>query len=324
MIVFKHIYSHTNENHQDEDTLSSNLKKKEKMILKYGSERTDRYTQGNMGADILADRAMFKPEIYSIPFNPYQNEFLLQSTRKKVSKKSSFKGIINTRVRKEIKKKIRVAYAEETLSKEKYDTLKKYEGKVSKLTSHIMKTKLHTVEAQKKMMIRMIHGSLPTCEKMDRLVKASRDFFTEKYARVANDGLCPCCGEAPETIRHLFVECQHQDIYELRECLSGEVRGAISAKLGPGLPPCPKFFYDNDNQGTEPNEEWDCILGNLGIIPTTVEKWLLSIMGEDQKHQLPYVVCDISQAIMKLNIDIWKERCKKLYGNINNNNNQPP
>jgi hypothetical protein len=321
-IIYKHIYSHTNENHQDADTLDSNLKKKEKMISIYGEERTDRYIQGNMGADKLADKAMLKPDIHTIPFNKYQNEFLIQSTRKKVSKKNSFKGVINTRVRKELKKIIRVDFAEDTLSKDKYDTLKQYEGKISKNTTHIMKTKLHTVEKEKKMMIRMIHGSLPTCEKINRLVQASPDFFSEKYAKVTNNGLCPCCGEAPETIRHLFMECQHPDISETREYLTGEIQQAIKNRLGPGIPLCPKFYYDNDNK-TEPNSEWDPSLGNLGLVPTTVEKWLLNHMDEEQRSQIKYLICEISQAIMKLNIDIWKTRCKKLYA-TQNNSSQPP
>ncbi len=107
-IKYVHVYSHTNENNQEGETLSSNLKKKEKMIEKYGEENTNRYVVGNMAADKLADKGILEPEIFTLPFNKFQNNFLLQDTRKKASKKNLVpKTVINTRIRLEIKKKLK-------------------------------------------------------------------------------------------------------------------------------------------------------------------------------------------------------------------------
>jgi hypothetical protein len=97
-------------------------------------ERTERYVEGNMAADDKLAEAMLKSNIYTPLFNKYQNEFLIQSTRKNATKKNSFKGVINTRVRKEIKKTIRVTYAADIHKKEKYDIIKKYESKTGKNT----------------------------------------------------------------------------------------------------------------------------------------------------------------------------------------------
>ena len=56
-IKFNHVYSHTNENNDQQEKLAINMKKKEKMIEKYGEKRTDRYVLGNSEADKLADKA---------------------------------------------------------------------------------------------------------------------------------------------------------------------------------------------------------------------------------------------------------------------------
>ena len=56
------------------------------------------------------------------------------------------------------------------MNKEKYDTIKKYKPKTSKHSTQIIRTKMYTYESERKMMIRMIHDSLPTCEKINRIV----------------------------------------------------------------------------------------------------------------------------------------------------------
>src|SRR5271155_3710931 len=114
---------------------------------------------------------MTNEDIPSSLFNKYQNKYLLQSTRKKASKKHPLKGAINTRIRKEIKKVIRVEYSDMVMKKDKYITFQKYKNKTSKYSDAIIKSKEPEYEPEKKMMIRMIHGSLSTCEKLNRLVE---------------------------------------------------------------------------------------------------------------------------------------------------------
>ena len=45
--------------------------------------------------------------------------------------------------------------------------------------------------------------------------------------------------------------------------------------------------------------------------------------NKDNQHRLKYIVSEISQAMMKVNNDIWKTRCKKLYGAYNNSQRPP-
>ena len=324
-VQFKHCYSHTNEKNHDEETLDSNLTKKTTMNATYGIDRTERYVEGNQAADKLADRSMEKETIHTPLFNRYQNRYLLQSTRKKTSKKNSFKGVINTRIRMEVKKTIRTEYQESVLKKDRYDMVKKYQTKISKYSDAIIRSKDPEHEAERKMMIRMIHGSLPTCNKINRLVESESNrpygnqFYTEKYSQHANNGLCPCCNTEQETIQHLFVDCQDEEIKEIRDTLHHNVHKAIKQRhpdaSGVPLP----FFYTNDNTNIPPSDNWNNSLGNMGLIPTEYEKYIKTLFDEEQIHNLKYTMIDISKAIMKTNIDMWKHRCKKLYTTNNNN-----
>ena len=69
-------------------------------------------------------------------------------------------------------------------------------------------------------MVRLLHGALPTCEKMDRLVKSEREnsvYYKEKYRYHANEGQCSYCGKKMEITRYLFVECNYEHIKNLRK-----------------------------------------------------------------------------------------------------------
>ena len=55
---------------------------------------------------------------------------------------------------------------------------------------------------------------------MDRLVKIESEnsvYYKEKYRFHANEGQCLCCGKETETTRHLFIECDHEQIKNLRK-----------------------------------------------------------------------------------------------------------
>ena len=55
--------------------------------------------------------------------------------------------IINTRVRKTIKKIVSKEYNNNLLKKEKYDKLKKYSEKTSKFLTQILRSKMYTYES---------------------------------------------------------------------------------------------------------------------------------------------------------------------------------
>ena len=254
---------------------------------------------------------------------------LYKTLKKKKTKKNMHKpDIINTRVRKTIKEIIREEYNNTIMKKEKYDTIKKYSSKTSKHSTQIIRTKMYTYENERKMMVRMIHDSLPICEKINRIVKKEKgsrynnDFYSNKYEKYTNNGICPCCNKEIETVEHLFAHCDNEEVKQMRHLIHANIYDVMKKKLGPGTPPPKTFFYDKNNQNNKPNDSRNLLLGNLGIIPTETEKYIEELLDEDNKGKLKYILCDISQAIMTQNIEIWKYRCKKLYGRINNQN--PP
>ena len=106
------------------------------------------------------------------------------------------------------------------------------------------------------------------------------------------------------------------EVKQMRHLIHANIYDVMKKKLGPGT------IYDKNNQNNKPNDNWNLLLGNLGIIPIETEKYIEELLDEDNKGKLKYILCDISQAIMTQNIEIWIYRCKKLNGRKNNQN--PP
>ena len=245
---------------------------------------------------------MEKQDIPKSRFNRYQNEYIIQSTRKKVTKKNLDKPeIINTRVRKTIKKIVREDYNNNLLKKEKYDKLKKYNEKTSKYSTQILRSKMYTYENARKMMVKMIHESLPTCEKINNIVKKENrygynnenGFYTKRYGKYTNDGLCPCCGQENETVEHLFAHCENEYIQQTRHLIHAGIMEIMKKCIGPGTPEPVTFFYDKNNQHEEATDEWDLSLVNLGIFPRKVEQYVADLLDEDNKGKLKYIMSDI-------------------------------
>ena len=91
----------------------------------------------------------------------------------------------------------------------------------------------------------------------------------------------------------------------------------MKKRIGSGTPEPDTFFYDKDNQHEEATDEWDLFLGNLGIFPQKVEKYITELLDEDNKGKLKYIMSDLTQVIIEQNIEIWEYRCKRLYANEN-------
>jgi hypothetical protein len=75
--------------------------------------------------------------------------------------------VINTRIRTIIKEQIRTQFSSNVYDKERYDIIKQYKEETSKLSDEIFRDKRSELENGRKMMSRMIHGLLPTCEKIN-------------------------------------------------------------------------------------------------------------------------------------------------------------
>ena len=88
------------------------------------------------------------------------------------------------------------------------------------MSTEILRNKQIDKENGRKMMVRMLHETLPTCKKMNRLIQTEKtnntkttkksDYYTLKYEKHTNDGICSCCGQKQETVRYLFYECKNQ------------------------------------------------------------------------------------------------------------------
>jgi hypothetical protein len=164
------------------------------------------------------------------------------------------------------------------------------------------------------MMSRMIHGLLPTCEKITRLIeveqrneKRYKDYFLDKYGKSANKGMCPCCEEEKETVKYLFVECNNENIIEIRTKLPKQINRAIAKHV--------EDVWVNTNfiKPTPQKIKWDSYLANLGLISTKTTKEISDQLEDGQKNLLKKIVADISNNIMEINLEIWKYRCKILF-----------
>lgn len=166
-------------------------------------------------------------------------------------------------------------------------------------------------------MVRMLHGALPTCEKMNRLVmdeidKGKSSYYTEKYGYYSNEGMCPCCGKEVETTDHLFLYCKNNKIVNLRNTIKHEIVSILSDYTEVVDPKVADFIYTKEETNTI-TKKWNKKLGNYGLVPHSLVAYVDSCLDEEQKNQLKYIIIDISAKIMEINLEIWKHRCKKLY-----------
>jgi hypothetical protein len=47
-----------------------------------------------------------------------------------------------------------------------------------------------------------------------------------------NNEICSCCNNKQETVKHLFIECNHTKIKEFRDSLSHKINKTVKARLG--------------------------------------------------------------------------------------------
>jgi len=297
------------------EKVNSKAKKLTKLIEMFGEESAYRYIEGNKQADKLADKIHDTPITKTPNITKYHNKYIIKSNRKKTTVKGDKDQIINTRVRKTLKDIVRKEYSEGVWQKEKYDNIKKYKDNISKMSTDILRDKDPARESGRKMMMRMLHGTLPTCEKIDRLVQIEKNsaynstFYTDKYDKHTNEGLCPCCFQEKETVRHLFFECESPKITEIRENLELQINKAINKHVE-DVSISTKFIGTH----TLNNKiNWDNYLASLGLIPTETINELKTILNEEQLPKLKWIIVDMINYIMDVNIEIWKFRCKCLY-----------
>src|SRR5271163_859911 len=180
------------------EKINYKAKRLEKVVNLYRKEDTYSYIDGNKQVDKLADKIYDTPITETPNITKYHNKYILKSNKKKTTMKGDKNLIINTRVRKTVKETIRNDFSEEVWKKDKYNNIKQYKESINKMSTEILRDKSLDRESGRKMMMRMLHGTLPTCEKIDRLVQIEKSnvrsstFYKDKYERHTNERLCPC------------------------------------------------------------------------------------------------------------------------------------
>ena len=106
----------------------------------------------------------------------------------------------------------------------------------------------------------------PPVKKMDRLVKTESEnsvYYKEKYRFHVNEGQCSCCGKETETTRHLFIECNHQQIKNLKKKIPKSIYEVVKNAAGQTAVNTLKidFVYTNVKKNKD-IKKWDRELGN--------------------------------------------------------------
>jgi hypothetical protein len=58
------------------------------------------------------------------------------------------------------------------------------------------------------------------------------DFFTSRYKLYKNNEIYSCCNNKQETVKHLFIECNHTKIKEFKDSLPHKINKIVKARLG--------------------------------------------------------------------------------------------
>jgi hypothetical protein len=110
--------------------------------------------------------------------------------------------------------------------------------------------------------------------------------------------MCLCCGKEKETVKHLFVECDNENIIEMRTKLPRQINRAIAKHVE-------DIWVNTNFIKLKPQKiKWDSYLANLGLISTKTTKEILNQLEDGQKYLVKRIVADISNNIMKINLEI--------------------
>lgn len=104
-----HVYSHTNDNpNMDPAITTKNIQKRQIIYGKYGEQRAEHFIEGNQIVDQLTANSTKLSDLQASLYNKYQNKYMIKSTRKRATNISDFKGVIDSKIRKTLKRKLEV------------------------------------------------------------------------------------------------------------------------------------------------------------------------------------------------------------------------
>ena len=245
------------------------------MVNMYGTERAARLRKRNEGADKLSDEGLKKDDLLAPELSMFHNLFVLKSTRKKASAKSSFKGFISERYRPTVKTLLRKELKEDICGKKDHYEQWVDSNKVSPHTWGILKSLDPEDEHLKKHFVRIMHNNLPTKAKIQAHKAKEKDgnkFWTNKYHYVTNS-LCSICGRASETIDHLH-SCNDGRVVNIRAKLAKKLAGCTSNKL--------VWFHCKETSNPLTLKHFNPLLGSRGVIPKILPMSLN--LGENEKE----------------------------------------
>ena len=194
--------------------------------------------------------------------------------------------------------------------------MKKYclHPEVSKYSWSFIKLLNHTHEKYKNHMIKLLHHTLPTKDKIFKHIKAEKDhnrlmhtnhtFWQNKYPHIT-DNLCVFCKKEPETTDHLIM-CKHHLVQNKQNKLYKKLNDYI--KNGFTWFKCAKTSSARRFKGFEP------LVGSKGVIPNK----LINLLNTGETHiHLWNTTAAIQATIMHTQLSIWKKRNKILFQNYN-------
>ena len=162
--TFKQVFLHLTDTNSSKspETIEKHLKAMQDM---YGEVRAARLMKGNQGADTEASSGLFRLVPKAPTINKWHNEYVLKSKRVKQSAKNNTKGFITKRFRDHIKGQLRKNLKYECAKSGKHsDWLDNTNTSVH--SWGLMKSLNHKHEKYKNHMVKIVHNTLPTKEKI--------------------------------------------------------------------------------------------------------------------------------------------------------------
>ena len=301
---FQQVFSHleSTDSNKNPDMQQKHLRK---MIDMYGEERAHRLMQGNIGADKEANKAKFDPNVKTPPLGIGHNMLILESTRKKATEKGKTIGYVTEKYREHLKNHIREEKVYNCISKnEQYEEWLENDN-VSEITWNLIKTLDHKKKKYKNHMIKILHNTLPTKQKvLKRKIaeqKQQNGTYWKKCYPHIKDNRCVFCKEEVETTDHLSM-CRSKYVLKMYDTARQKIAKIAKTKIT--WFPCtkPSKFESGIS----------LVAGSKGIIPKKVVDIIHK--KDSNKKNNSETISKIQKILIKTHLNIWKKQNQIIHG----------
>lgn len=168
--------------------------------------------------------------------------------------------------------------------------------------------------------LKLLYAGLPTRPTVRRS-GWFKNLPTESTKRATYDSdNCPSCGKY-ESHQHIFEECGESEKFKTK--FKEDALGTVNQLTGMRFNDLPWWFKGGEWKG---DEEATLVafredLGWRGYVPNVLFNYLMSKVGSSLADTL---VKKLANMFAECNLNIWTQRCKKLYPKRYNSQTQPP